>query len=219
MRRGRQVSEREKGGDQVVSDETNKPSPDPSQPPGNAGPYSQHVQHAPVGARLPDHVTPGVFCTGVIVMEGPQEFVLDFVQTLCRPPRVCARVVLTPSVMSLFVGALKENLQKYEHSFGPPKPMPLPNPERRPNIQEVYQDLKLPDELLSGVYANMVMIGHSPAEFSLDFITRFFPTAAVSARVFLSASQVPQVLNGLTNSLQNRLNRESGQQGKPPPSS
>ena len=201
-----------------MSDETNNPSPDPSQPSGSSGAHSQHVQHSPVGARLPEHVTPGVFCTGVIVMEGPQEFVLDFVQTLCRPPRVGVRVVLSPNVMSLFVGALKENLQKFEQAFGSPKPRPPPNTDRRPSIQEVYQDLKLPDELLSGVYANMVMIGHSPAEFSLDFITRFFPTAAVSARVYLSASQVPQVLNGLTTSLQNRLNRESGQQGKPPAS-
>ncbi len=200
-----------------MSDEPNNPSPDPSQPPGNPGPFSQQVQHSPVGARLPDHVTPGVFCSGVIAMEGPQEFVLDFVQTLCRPPRVGVRVILSPNVMSLFVGALKENLKKYEQAFGPPKPMPPPNTERRPSIQEVYQDLKLPDELLSGVYANMVMIGHSPAEFSLDFITRFFPTAAVSARVYLSASQVPQVLNGLTTSLQNRLNRESGGQQDNPP--
>lgn len=199
-----------------MSEQTNNPSPDPSQPQGNPGAYSQQVQHSPVGARVPDHVAPGVFCNGVIVMDGPQEFVLDFVQTVCRPPRVGVRVVLSPNVMSLFVNALKENLQKYEQQFGAPKPLPPPKSDRRPSIQEVYQDLKVRDDQLSGVYANMVMIGHSPAEFSLDFITRFFPTAAVSARVYLSASQVPQVLNGLTTSLQNRINRDSDPHGKPP---
>ena len=30
-------------------------------------------------------------------------------------------------------------------------------------LQEIYQDLRLPDEVLSGAYANAVMIGHSPA--------------------------------------------------------
>ena len=203
-------------GDLPVTDETNSPPPEPSQPPGNAGAYSQHVQHSSVGARLPDRVAQGTFCTGVIVMEGPQEFVLDFVQTLSRPPRVAARVILSPTVMSLFVAALNENLEKYDQAFGQPKALPPPSTEHRPGIQEIYQDLKLPDDLLSGVYANTVMIGHSPAEFCLDFITRFFPTAAVSSRVYLSASQVPQVLAGLKASLQNRRNRDAGQQGKPP---
>jgi hypothetical protein len=199
-----------------VSDDSSSASPDPSRSPGDAGAYSQQVQHAPVGARLPDRVANGVFSTGVIVMEGPEEFVLDFVQGLNRPPRVAARVVLSPRVMSQFVAALRENLQKHEQAFGPPKPLPQPAVERRPSIQEIYQDLRLPDELLSGVYANTVMIGHSPSEFFLDFITRFFPTAAVSARVYLAASQVPKMLGALTTSLQNRLNRPPESKRSPP---
>ncbi len=66
-----------------------------------------------------------------------------------------------------------------------------PSP-RRPSAQEIYDDLKIKDELLSGSYANAVMIGHGPHEFSFDFITNFFPNSAVSARVFLSAGQVPR---------------------------
>ena len=42
-------------------------------------------------------------------------------------------------------------------------------------------------------YANAVMIGHGPHEFSFDFITNFYPHSAVSARVFLSAGQVPRL--------------------------
>ena len=198
-----------------MSDETNSASPDPSQPSGDGGLYSQQVQHTPVSARLPDRVAPGVFCTGVIVVEGAEEFVLDFVQGLHRPPRVAARVVMTPNVAAHFVVALKENIQKFEQTFGPPKPLPQPPVERRPTVQEIYQDLRLPDEALSGVYANTVMVGHSPAEFFFDFITRFFPTAAVSARVYVAASQVPQMLMALTTSLQNRLNR--GPEGKREP--
>lgn len=202
----------------MTSDPNNPPpAPDEPQPAGGSGLYSQQVQHSPVSARLPDHVAQGVFCTGVIVIEGQEEYVLDFTQGLTRPPRVAARVVLTPAVMSQFTGALAENLQRHEQAFGPPKPMPQPPVEQRRSVQEIYQDLRLPDELLSGVYANTVMIGHSPSEFFFDFITRFFPRASVSARVYAAASQVPQMLNALTNSLQNRRNRGSDPKENPPP--
>ena len=197
-----------------MSDDASKPSPD--QPPPHSGAYSEQFQHTPVGARLPDKVAHGEFSTGVIVMEGPEEFVLDFVQGLSRPPRVASRIVLTPNVMAQFVAALKDNLQKYEQAFGAPKAMPTPNVDRRPSMQEIYQDLRLPDEMLSGVYANTVMIGHSPSEFFMDFITRFYPNAAVSSRIYLAASQVPQALNALTTSFQNRLNRIAEQKKKHP---
>ena len=59
------------------------------------------------------------------------------------------------------------------------------------------------------------MIGHSPAEFLLEFITRFFPTPAVSARIYVAASQVPQMLSGMLAAIQNRANRQSDQH-KPP---
>jgi hypothetical protein len=63
--------------------------------------------------------------------------------------------------------------------------------------QEVYDDLKLPDELLSGAYANAVVIGHGPHEFSLDFITNFYPQFAVSSRVYLAAGQIHRLLDSL----------------------
>lgn len=198
-----------------MSDESNHPIPDPSQPP-NAGPYSQQIQQNSVAARLPDRVASGIFSSGVIVMEGPDEFVLDFVQGLSRPPRVGARVVLSPNVMSQFVSALRDNLSRYEQAFEAPKSVPKPNAERRPSIQEIYQDLRLPEDVLSGVYANTVMIGHSPSEFLLEFITRFFPTAAVSARIYVASSQVPQMLAGMTAALQNRRGRQ-GEHREPPP--
>jgi hypothetical protein len=197
-----------------MSDQPQQPSPEPAGQPEHVGPQSQQFQHSPVGARLPDRVAAGVFSTGVIVMEGPEEFVVDFIQGVQRPPRVAARVVLGPTTMTQFVAALKENLHRYEQVFGAPKPLPAPNTERRPTIQEIYQDLRLPEEVLSGSYANTVLVGHSPSEFCFDFITRFFPTAAVSARIYLSASQVPQMLGALSTSLQAHRQRQS--EPKPP---
>lgn len=68
---------------------------------------------------------------------------------------------------------------------------------RQATAQEVYDDLKIKDELLSGAYANAVMIGHGPHEFSFDFITNFYPHSAVSSRVFLAAGQVPRLYDSL----------------------
>ncbi len=92
---------------------------------------------------------------------------------------------------------------------------------RQATAQEVYDDLKIRDEILSGAYANAVMIGHGPHEFSFDFITNFYPNSAVSARVFLAAGQVPRLLDSLRGTwdqMQRRL-RQQGRPGNPPPGS
>ena len=141
---------------------------------------------------------------------------LDFIQGMGRPPRVGARIVLSPRVMGLFVEALRENQRKYDNAFGPAKPMPKPKADQHRSIPEIYEDLKLADEMFSGTYATTVMISHSPAEFLFDFITRFYPKAAVSARVFMAASQVPRVLETLTRSLENHRNRRRQGDDAPP---
>jgi hypothetical protein len=159
----------------------------------------------------------------VIVIDGPHEFVLDFVMGLVQPRQVVARVVLNPVVVEQFIHAIRDNVGKFESRFGkiPELPRP-PLPPKPPTIQEVYDDLKLSDEAHVGAYANAVMMSHGASEFTFDFITRFFPTAAVSARVFLAAPQVPKLLESLTSSL-NRFKarmdqlRQQQQHPQPPP--
>jgi hypothetical protein len=170
--------------------------------PSAPGAYSQQIAHSPVSARVPERVARGVMTTGVIVLDSPNEFVLDFLQGLSRPPSIAARVVLPPAVMFSFVSSVRDNLAKYAERFGPPAPLPKPPQQQpRPSIQELYEHFKLPEDLMSGAYANSVLIGHSPSEFLFDFITGFYPTASVSCRVFLSAQQVPRTLETLTAAL------------------
>ncbi len=168
---------------------------------------------ASLRARVPDHVAGGCFSTGVVVMTGHNEFIIDFLQTIGRPHRVAARVVLPHAVMPQFIEALDKNLSIYRERFGdppaPPKSLNNPN-ERRPTPQEIYDDLKMPDETLSGAYANGVMIGHGVSEFGLDFLTSFFPQSAVSCRVFLAAGQVPRLLESLSGSWR-QLQQQRGQ--------
>lgn len=101
--------------------------------------------------------------------------------------------------------------------FLPPESVAPPN-VRRASAQEIYDDLKLRDEILSGSYANAVMIGHGPHEFSFDFITNFYPHSAVSARVFMAAGQVARLadsLRGAWDQIRHRFPPSSG--SNPPP--
>lgn len=277
-------------------------------------------------ARVPDHVANGSFSTGAIVVTGPTEFIIDFLQTIGRPHRVTARVIIPHPVMPQFIDALGQNLAIYTDRFGPPamplgvagpasapsatarpqvlpkqpadpaaagqppeasaeaaadtspghdgshpdqpaaeasgqqasgsgaapstsdpsasglagqrqppndslesafgstdvfpgapQPPPMghqpPPPPRRPTPQEIYDDLKIPDAILSGAYANGVMIGHGPSEFCLDFLTSFYPQSAVSSRVFVASSQVPRLLESLHHAYQ----QLSHMRQQPPP--
>ncbi|MEO1616681.1 MAG: DUF3467 domain-containing protein [Planctomycetota bacterium] len=180
----------------------------------NSGQPTPESQTPPLRARVPDAIAAGTFSTGAIVMTGPSEFIVDFLQTLGRPHKVASRVVIPHSVMPQFIEALTTNLDLYRNRFGDPgtPTPPTPNPDaRRPTPQEIYDDLKLPDEVLSGTYANGVMISHGATEFGLDFLTSFFPQSAVSSRVFVASGQVPRLLDSLKNAVRQLEQRRQGQ--------
>ena len=176
-------------------------------------PLNPNQENPALRARVPDDVADGCFSTGAIVMTGPSEFVVDFLQTIGRPHRVAARVVIPHPVMPQFIDALNTNLELYRSRFGEPQTVPQQTPKpdaRRPSPQEIYDDLKLPDEVLSGVYANGVMIGHGATEFGLDFLTSFFPQSAVSARIFVASGQVPRLLESLRGAMRQLEARQQG---------
>ena len=88
-----------------------------------------------------------------------------------------------------------------EETEAPSHPENQPAPPSQPQIEDIYDDLKLPDDALSGHYANAVLIRHSGTEFCFDFITNLYPRSAVSARVFLAAPQVGPFSGSLNRSL------------------
>lgn len=198
-------------------DDTNAPG-QPPKPPGESpdpgGDFIRgQVQHKQISARVPESVARGVFSTGAIVLVGANEFIMDFVIRMAQPHQVAARVVVPHAVMPQLIAALRANLDRYRQRFGDPPEMPRGEPgARRPSIEEVYDELKFPDENLSGAYANAVMISHSPAEFVFDFITNFFPKSSVSARVYVSAAQVPRLLEALGHTFAEFQKRVAAQQ-------
>ncbi|MCA9048952.1 MAG: DUF3467 domain-containing protein [Planctomycetaceae bacterium] len=195
-------------------------SDSPSHPEGNPDqPHSQEVRHKPIGALVPAHVAKGTFSTGAVVLQGQHEFIVDFLLRMQQPQLVAERVVLPPVVVSQFIHALQDNLKKHEERFGAivlPTPPVQPPEAQRQTAQDLYDQLKLPEETMSGVYANAVMIGHTASEFSLDFITTFFPRSAVSARVFVSAPNAKRLLDSLKHAFQ-QFQQRGSQPPTPPP--
>jgi hypothetical protein len=179
---------------------------------GNAGTPEQRFS-----ARVPERVARGATATGFLAFFGPNEFVIDFLQFLSRPANLVARVVMTPVVAEQFLGVLKENLARYEQQFGAPPAMPKPPvPEKPRSAQEIYDELKISEDVISGTYANTVMVGHTPVEFGLDFITSFMPHAAVAARVYVAAPRVPQLIDTLSGLIGQYKQQQQGLAASPP---
>ncbi len=184
---------------------TDPPAPDdPSpEPNGNEGPHSQEIRHSHIGALVPTHVARGVFTTGAVVLQGQHEFIVDFLLRMQQPQQVVARVVMPPAVVNQFIMALQENIKRYEDRFGPIHMPVIPNQnQQRQSAQDLYESLKISDDVQSGSYANAVMIGHSPTEFSFDFITTFFPRSSVSQRVFMASANARRLLDSMNHSFQ-----------------
>ncbi len=215
--------------------ESNDDNPD--QPPQNREVVSQEVQNTHIGALVPESIAAGVFTTGAVVLNGPHEFILDFLLRMSKPQQVAARVVLPPAVVPRFIAALRDNLNNYTQRFGSPvmpgtpaHPMcptataeayqeQLQQPQQQGSAQELYEQLKIKDTELGGAYANAVMIGHTATEFLFDFITTFFPRSVVSARVYMSAPNVPRLLESLVHSFeqfQRKIAAAQQQQQEPP---
>jgi len=183
------------------------------QEPQDSKPPQQPAPQQHVSARVPDRIGTGVFSSGVLVIPGSTEFILDFVQNLGQPATVAARVVMPHATMPQFIQALKTNLEMYTKRFGAPPELPPPNPnQKKPTLQEIYDDLKIADDTLSGSYSNAVMIGHAASEFKFDFLANMMPTPAVSCRIYLSAPHIPRLLQSLTKTYDDFQKRVAEQQ-------
>lgn len=82
-----------------------------------------------------------------------------------------------------------------------------------PTIDDIYDELKLPDPVAVGRYANAVMVRHSGTEFCFDFIANFYPRSIVTSRVYMASPHVPPVLSSLLRSLQPPPEGPSGPSG------
>lgn len=113
---------------------------------------------------------------------------------------------------------------------GPRKPQPswpaMPVQNRPGSLRDTYGELKIAEDVVSGTYANAVMISHTESVFQFDFITNFLPHSTVACRVFLPVQQAPRLLEALRITLQRHAQNQliarrrqaqlRQQPGKPP---
>ena len=62
-------------------------------------------------------------------------------------------------------------------------------------------NVKITDEILKGVYANMMMVAHTKEEFVLDFMNMFPPQGIVNARVITSPSHLKRIVAALADNI------------------
>jgi hypothetical protein len=62
----------------------------------------------------------GIYSNLAIISHSPAEFIIDFTRVLPGIPKskINARIVMTPQHAKMLLGALKENIDKYETQFG-----------------------------------------------------------------------------------------------------
>lgn len=76
-----------------------------------------------INIELKDDVGQGTYSNLAIITHSSSEFVLDFVRVMPGLPKaeVKSRIILTPEHAKRLLLALKDNISKFETSFGPIK--------------------------------------------------------------------------------------------------
>jgi hypothetical protein len=71
--------------------------------------------------ELSDETAEGIYSNLAIITHSHSEFILDFVKIMPGIPKakVKARIILTPQHAKRLLNALKDNISKFEDSFGP----------------------------------------------------------------------------------------------------
>ena len=70
--------------------------------------------------ELTPEVAEGVYSNMAVIAHSPSEFVLDFVRVMPGMPKakIMTRVMMTPENAKRLLGALNENVRRYEMQFG-----------------------------------------------------------------------------------------------------
>lgn len=73
-----------------------------------------------ISIELGEKEAEGIYSNLAIITHSPAEFVIDFTRVLPGVPKakVHARIVMTPQHTKMLLGALGDNIDKYEKKFG-----------------------------------------------------------------------------------------------------
>ncbi len=73
-----------------------------------------------INIELSEEIAEGVYSNLAMIAHSNSEFVIDFIRLMPGVPKakVKARIVITPEHAKRLLAALKDNIEKYEASFG-----------------------------------------------------------------------------------------------------
>ena len=91
---------------------------------------NENKQQGQLQIELPQQVAQGEYANFAIITHSSSDFVVDFACVLPGVPKaqVKSRVILAPEHAKRLLGALQENIMRYEREFGPIK---IPNQQPR----------------------------------------------------------------------------------------
>ena len=74
--------------------------------------------------ELTPEVAKGIYSNLAVITHGPNEFFVDFITMAPNMPqaKVQSRIIMTPENAKNLLGALMENVKKYEATFGEIRP-------------------------------------------------------------------------------------------------
>ncbi|OGP87228.1 MAG: hypothetical protein A2156_09545 [Deltaproteobacteria bacterium RBG_16_48_10] len=67
---------------------------------------------------FPQEIQGGVYANNMVVSHTKEEFILDFIMVAPPTGTVTARIIVSPGHMKRILEALRDNISKYEKSFG-----------------------------------------------------------------------------------------------------
>ena len=80
-------------------------------------------QQNQINIELSEEIAEGIYSNLAMIAHSNSEFVVDFIRLIPGVPkaRVKSRIIITPEHAKRLLAALKENIEKYEATFGPIK--------------------------------------------------------------------------------------------------
>ena len=89
------------------------------------------MENKKIDIEIKPEVAQGRYANLAIITHSSSEFILDFAQNMPGLPKmqVGSRIIMTPEHAKRLLGALNENIRKYESQFGEirlPAPMMMP---------------------------------------------------------------------------------------------
>ena len=77
--------------------------------------------------------------------------------------------------------------------------------------------IKVPEDVARGAYANAMAVFHTREEFVIDFLNVFPPTGIVTARIITSPGHVKRIIRALQENLRRYEDRFGPVEEAPPP--